>query len=277
MNPLFPIGAAFSAYLAFYETKKSSSLLKKTRVIIPIENKRLGTIEQKVDFNKLLLELPKTEKQFYSEIAQKANASKIKSIIQTNFAHLKQAENLTRVPAYILAPIIFAESGGNPKAVSSANAYGLMQFKAQSANDIIILENNKQRLSDAEKAIIRKYIGNRLDNILRMKYLSHKAPGNNEQINFITQEDLFNPEFAILIGAMKMGLLIDEHIERGNKLILEKSMLRYGRGYFYKPKGDNFEQVLESVKNNKENYNALLKYFGINGLFQTALNVVKTL
>lgn len=282
MKSIIPISLiGVTAFLIVKSSGKESvaTLSKKlNRVIVPIENGSLGTPENdKVDYKKLVLDLPKTQKQFYNDVAKDANKRKMEQILKTNFEHLKLAEKLTRVPAYLLVPIIFAESGGNPTAVSSAKAYGLMQFKTQSANDMIILEHNKKRLGEAEKNILRKYLGNRLDKIFKMKYLSHKAPGNNEITNFVTKEDLFNPEFAILIGAIKMGLLIDEHIERGNKLILEKSMLRYGRGYFYKPKGDNFEEVLASQSGNRENTNALLKYFGVNGLFQTGLQVVKTL
>jgi len=286
-NYILPIGLGIGSAFLISKMLKSnsndtfksvSSTDKIGKIIIPIENSLGAIVSDKTDLiNKVFLDLPKTSKQFYNNTAKNANAVKIKQIIKTHYSTLKLAEKLTKVPAYILAPIIFAESGGNIRAKSYAKAYGLMQMITQGANDTILQENIKGRLSDEEKTIIRKHIGSRLDNILRMKFLGHKPAGNGNKINFITEEDMYNPEFSILTGAMLIGMLIDQHIEDGNKLRLEKSMLRYGRGYFYKPKGSTFEETLNAVKNYKENYTGLIKYFGQNGLFQTGLQVVKEL
>ena len=53
-----------------------------------------------------------------------------------------------------------------------------------------------------------------------------------------------------------------------NVLGLDKAIIRYGQGYFFKPTGDTIEETLESIKNRKEIYKAVLKILGKNGLIK---------
>ena len=148
-----------------------------------------------------------------------------------------------------------------------------MQLKPQAANDTVFLENKQGRLTAAELDILKKYLGNRVNGPLKQKYLSHKIKENNYTGNVVTRADMMNPEFNILCGAMLLGILIDQHQEAG-ALRLDKVLLRYGLGYFFKPGEGNVEQVLDRVKiKSTEAYSYILKVAGKNGLLETQASV----
>jgi soluble lytic murein transglycosylase-like protein len=179
-----------------------------------------------------------------------------------------QAEQLTKVPGAIILAVIFAESAGDENVISSAGAVGLMQLKPQTAHDTLVQENNFKRLSAAEKNILKKQLGKRLDAILAQKYLGQKLKINNYSANVVIKEDLLNPAFNILVGSIYLGLLIDQHEEKGT-LRLDKVILRYNQGYFYKPKGNTVTETLKSAKQRSEEaYTYVLKVVGKNGLLE---------
>ncbi len=213
------------------------------------------------------LEIPLVAESFYKTTDIPVIKNTMAKIAQTYFAEIQQAETLTRVSSAIINAVIFTESKGNKTIVSSAGAIGLMQLKPQSANDSIFLANKQKRLSEQEKQVLRKTLGNRLDAIFKQAYCSHKIKENNFKGNVVTASDLQNPAFNILCGAILLGLLIDQHNENG-KLRLDKVLIRYNRGYFYKPKGNTPTETLTQVKGNKEAYNYVLKVLGKNGLLE---------
>ncbi len=217
----------------------------------------------------LKVSIPMTPRVFYPNTALPQNKVKLEQIGKTWYKEIKQAEELTKVPGALIMSVIFTESAGNPKVVSYVGAAGLMQLKPQTGNDVIYMENKTGRLTAAEAAILRKHLGKRLDGPLKQKYLSHKIKENNYSGNVITQADLLIPELNVLLGAMYLGILIDQHHEAG-KLRLDKVLLRYGMGYFFKPVQGNVEQVLDHVKGrSKEGYAYILKVLGKNGLLET--------
>lgn len=219
----------------------------------------------------LSVNIPMTPREFYSDTALEQNRLKLDQIGKKYYKLIKQAETLTKVPGALILSIIFTESGGDPNAVSYVGAAGLMQLKPQTANDVIFLENKTGRLSGAEIAILKKQLGNRINGPLKQQFLMHKIKENNFTGNAVTKTDMFNPEFNILIGAMYLGILIDQHQEAG-KLRLDKVILRYGLGYFYKPAKGSVEQVLDQVKERStEAYSYILKVLGKNGLLQTQI------
>jgi hypothetical protein len=210
---------------------------------------------------------------FYSNVALPQNKAKLDQIGKKYYKEIKQAEDLTKVPGALILSVIFTESAGNPNALSYVGAAGLMQLKPQAANDTIFLENKQGRLTAAELAILKKYLGNRVNGPLKQKYLSHKIKENNFTGNVVTRADMMNPEFNILCGAMLLGILIDQHQEAG-ALRLDKVLLRYGLGYFFKPGEGNVEQVLDRVKTKStEAYSYILKVAGKNGLLETQATV----
>ncbi len=217
--------------------------------------------------------IPLTPRVFYSNVALPQNKAKLDQIGKKYYKEIKQAENLTKVPGALILSVIFTESAGNPNALSYVGAAGLMQLKPQAANDTIFLENKQGRLTAAELAILKKYLGNRVNGPLKQKYLSHKIKENNFTGNVVTRADMMNPEFNILCGAMLLGILIDQHQEAG-ALRLDKVLLRYGLGYFFKPGEGNVEQVLDRVKTKStEAYSYILKVAGKNGLLETQATV----
>lgn len=217
----------------------------------------------------LAVPIPLTPRVFYSNIALPQNKAKLDQIGKKYYNEIKQAEQLTKVPGALILSVIFTESAGNPNALSYVGAAGLMQLKPQAANDTIFLENKQGRLTAEELAVLKKYLGNRINGPLNQKYLSHKIKENNFTGNVVTRADMMNPEFNILVGAMLLGILIDQHQEAG-MLRLDKVLLRYGLGYFYKPGEGNVEQVLDRVKGKStEAYSYILKVAGKNGLLET--------
>jgi len=217
------------------------------------------------------LKVPLTKLSFYNHESAIMNKTALQNIRRVHGGYINKASYLTNVPADIITSIVFIESAGNQNVVSSAGAVGLMQLKPMTANDTIWIENSKTRLTSLEKTVIRKYIGNRLDAILSMKYLNHKLKINNYSGNAITKNDLLQPYFNLIIGAILLGLLIDQATNKG-QLRFENVLLRYNQGYFFTPKGNNFDEVLANVKSRTEAYNYLLKMVGKNGIMETAIS-----
>ena len=194
-----------------------------------------------------------------------ADVPKVKNVL-AKIGHdysneIYQAEKLTNVPAPLILAYIFAESGGKKDAASHAGAIGLMQLIPISAASVVLLENKKKRLSEEEKEVIAKYIGEvRLNRLLKASNLSQiKA-------DMITKKDLLNPELNILIGSIFIGLLIDEQTESG-KVRLDKVTMRYNKGYFFKPKGETEQETLALAKKMSAETSAyIVKITGKNGL-----------
>lgn len=148
-------------------------------------------------------------------------------------------QGVTRVPYDLIKAIMYIESGGDPKAVSHAGAVGLMQLLPDTATMVVAMENIKQRLSDFEKDWIRETLGRRLDEgILMMRDLG--TPVNALGIaknKFVVKDDLFKPEFNILLGALFLGILLDESKEATGLYRVDKVVVRYNMGYFAMKKG----------------------------------------
>jgi len=219
--------------------------------------------------SELKVPLPMTQRWFYSATAMAQNRVKIQQIARQYASEIRQAETLTRVPASIILAVIFTESAGVPAIVSSAGAVGLMQLKPQTGNDVIHLEHKAGRLTPEETAVLRRHLGARLEGPLRQKYLSHKIKENNFTGSVMTRTDLQRPELNILLGAMLLGILIDQSYQ-GSLLRLDRVMVRYNQGYFFKMPEGTVEQTLDFVRTKKsEAYNYALKVIGKNGLMQT--------
>lgn len=204
---------------------------------------------------------------FYKSTEKDLIKSKLNEIIQKYGTLIDSVSRLTNVPSKLIIAFIFIESGGKSDAISGAGAVGLMQLVPAATSDIIHLENKQGRLSDNEKTILRKYIGNRLDCILKMKYMGHELPCNDNTGVSISKQDLLNPEFNILCGAIFLGILIDDHTEKG-VIRLDKVVLRYNKGFFSKPKGNTVSEVLADakLKGGKESESYILKLVGKNSV-----------
>jgi soluble lytic murein transglycosylase-like protein len=174
---------------------------------------------------------------------------------------------MTKVPEKLIYAMIFIESQGNANVVSG-RAIGLMQVDYTSAGDIIFFENKQNRLGEIEKALLRKYLGSNLDCIFSMKYMGHKLKCNKNLGYVFTKADLLKPELNILVGAIYLGILLDEHVEN-NIVRLDKIVLRYNKGFFTKfPKGASKETVYHAANSVSQAY--IKKLAGINSVLSIA-------
>ena len=194
------------------------------------------------------------------------NRAKMNQIYAKYRREIDQAVLLTNVPRELILAIIFTESSGVPNlSVPPVSATGLMQLTPGTADGMIFIEKSKGRLSAQEIAICQKYLGARLNGILQQKYLMHKIAANHNTGRTVTVADLKNPEFNILVGAITLGLMIDDFTE-GGIVRLDKVHLRYNQGWFYKVAAGSPEAVLaQAKKRGTEAYNNLLKHLGVNG------------
>lgn len=192
--------------------------------------------------------------------------AKMSRIYSAYRREIDQAVALANVPKELILAIIFTESSGVPNlTVPPVSATGLMQLTPATADGILFIEKSRGRLSEAEKAICKKYLGERLNGILQQKYLMQKIPANGSTGRTITTSDLKNPELNILIGAITLGLMLDEYAE-GSTARLDKLFLRYNQGWFYKVAAGTPEAVLSQARaRGTEAYNNLLKHLGVNG------------
>jgi hypothetical protein len=150
-----------------------------------------------------------------------------------------------------------------------------MQITAETATGVIFFENKQGRLLPGEKAILQKYLSKgKLECIYSMQYFGHPVKcstitlkGGNKVGQVIEKSDLLHPELNILIGAMLLGQLIDQHTENGVPR-MDKVVVRFNAGYFYKPQGNTIEQTVALVPAESRNY--IYKLLGQNGVLSLA-------
>jgi soluble lytic murein transglycosylase-like protein len=204
----------------------------------------------------LNIKIPATERSYYSNAEYEQMKTKVAGIINTYKDIIWNVARLTNLPTEIIISLIWIESNGKENAISPAGAIGLMQLTLNTPTDMVYLENKKGRLTDEEKTIIRKYIGNRLDTILKMKYY------NQYGIQF-TQADLKKPELNILLGSIVFGLIMDEETYNG-QVRLDRAIIRYNRSYLTKIQPGSLADVLYIYSGETSNY--ILKFIGKNGV-----------
>lgn len=167
------------------------------------------------------------------------NANEVQAVIQMiNLKYgelIKQISNITNLDEYLIKGFAFVESRGDEKAVSG-KSIGIMQINPDTANTAIIRENLNKGLTDPEKAILRKYLGSRLDNLLKKKF-TWDLPADG-----VNKNDLFNPELNILIASMYIKQLIFKTKE-GNVIRLDKVIWKYNRGEFANIPSGNINKV----------------------------------
>lgn len=212
------------------------------------------------------IDLPATQQAFYKEQDQKQLEAKLKEIGEKYAAPIAKLSKISNIPAELITSFIFIESGGKADIVSGSKAVGLMQVKSSSASDVVILENRRGRLSDDEKAILIAKLGkDRATKLINAKVLS--------QAQVITDADMKDPEFNLLIGTMYLGMLIDEHTEQG-KVRMDKVISRYNQGYFYAGSGKKLTGTIDEVltKLPKEAKAYVLKMVGKYGTLKSLVS-----
>ncbi len=215
------------------------------------------------------IDIPSVTTSFYTAANKQQVKEKMTSIYSRYKTQIDYAASITKVDKDIILSTIFIESSGNSTAISGAGAVGLMQLVPAAASDILVMENLKKRLTEPEKAVIRKVLGARLDKgILAMKFLGQKVTVDGvTNAVWVTKADLFNTEFNLVVGAIYLGLLIDESIENG-VLRLDKLIVRYNIGYFAKGRGKQLPATAALAMQSSlptETKNYILKFAGTNG------------
>lgn len=200
-------------------------------------------------------DVPMFIQSFYQEKDIVAIKEKMAEIRFKYATILDAVSKLTNLPEILIRAFIFIESRGDQNAING-NAIGLMQIDRFGANDMLYLEHKNNRLTDPEKTVLRKHIGTRLDmGIMKMKYMGYSQN--------ITNTDLKNPEFNILVGSIFLGILIDEHTENG-QVRLDKVIARYNRGYFSKGYTGDKNTVYANMPTITKSY--ILKLLGTRGV-----------
>lgn len=212
----------------------------------------------------LNVKIPSITESFYPSKSVPQIEDKIKNVIRPKYGkYINNISEISQVPVPLIESFIFIESTGNEKA-KNPYATGLMQLSRATASDVIIKEKGLGRLDDREAIILKKYLGD------RYKLIENVKPKQTSLgKTFITDNDLFKPEFNILVGTMLLGQLINEFTENG-KLRLDKVVTIYNGGRFSKAgkkiikfKGDT-KELLTQVP--KESSDYIKKLIGVNSV-----------
>lgn len=206
-----------------------------------------------------------TESSFYKEREIDLIKNKVEKIKEKYSEYIKKASALSKVPELIIYSFIFIESGGKENAISSANAYGLMQLTIPTAIDTLRYEIKMDRLSKEEKEYLKKFFGHQEFN----KMFELLKKGKVKEVK-ITKEHLLNPEINIFIGTMYLGQLMDYFTE-GNETNMAKVVVAYNTGKYSKTtqklksqKGLSVNEIIAIAP--KETSNYIKKLVGKNGL-----------
>lgn len=210
----------------------------------------------------LSLAIPVTDDSFYDNRQRVQVEDKLSQITSRFGDSIKEVSRLTNVNEKLLTGFVFIESAGNSDVVSPSGAVGLMQIKPDTVADVLFLERKQKRLNAEERKALESYIGKAgIERIFSMRWMGDKG---RLKTNPVTSKMLRIPRFNLLVGAIFLGILLDQETEKGD-IRIDRVVLRYNRGYFAKIKKGSVSQVLASLKSNREAYNYILKLAGRNG------------
>lgn len=212
----------------------------------------------------LNIKIPSIPDKFYPDHVVPQIEDKIKNVIRPKYGkYINNISVISGVPIPLIESFIFIESAGNEKA-KSPYATGLMQLSPATASDVIVKEKGLGRLDDREAAILKKYLGSRFSLVEKVKP-NQKSLGKT----FVTNNDLFKPEFNILVGTILLGQLINEFTENG-KLRLDKVVTIYNGGRYSKAgkkiisfKGDTKELLTQIPKESSDYIKKLVGTQGV--------------
>lgn len=188
---------------------------------------------------------------FYGAAQQQAVASKMYDIKASYGRLINQASAATGVRAELITAFIFIESAGNPAAISSANAIGLMQVQPGTATDACHMLFKQSKMKPAAEVLLVKLLGQ--DAITRIKRMAHAGAAN-----VFTAAHLLDPAINILAGTLYLQLLLGQ--ETVNDVTrLDRVVARYNRGYFSKlPPSNNAAELYAQLSGETRSYIAKL-------------------
>ena len=177
-----------------------------------------------------------------------------------------QACRVNNVPEFLMQSIVLLENfdlkadivnraAGRPQ---YKEATGLGQHMMFSATDIISRSAKRKLLTDEKRAILRKQLSTRLAYI-------EKNIGTKEYV--VTQTDLKDPEFNLMLTGMYLSQLLGEELEAG-KWRLDKVALRYNQGYYVKMPANTKTTDLLLAGISGEGYHYVRKIVGKGGFLE---------
>lgn len=206
----------------------------------------------------LKVKIPAIDKSFYPDTDVPKIKAKIANIKAQYGKFINNSAAISNVPADLIAAFIFIESGGQADAVSGAGAIGLMQIMVNSGTDILTIERQTRRMSDPEKATLKRLVGvDRFNQYMKVQMGTLLT----------TKADLLNPEFNIFIGTIYLNNLIDRYTENG-QVRLDKVITSYNQGFYAYNKGKNLKGTIDDLvaSLNKETSSYITKLLGVNGV-----------
>lgn len=172
---------------------------------------------------------------------------------------------LTNIPPLILKGFAMIESGGNPNAGNSC-CVGFMALHTSFAGAIIYKEDKAGRLSSGEKAFLIKYLGaSRLNAQLK------------KGTNILTKAEIRKPEVNVMLGALKLGQLMDKYTTNG-KIKWEFVIAEYNWNYqkaeslFKSYKDSSTDTILNKASMPAETKKYIVKLLGKNGVLDIQLS-----
>lgn len=215
------------------------------------------------------IKVPLIKGSFYDNVAARANKDKVENLIRPKYGDLiDRVADLVGLPSVLIESFIFIESGGKETA-QSPYATGLMQLNGATASDTLVFEKGAGRLDKGEIEILKKYLGSRYSLLEKVKP-KQRSIGKT----FVTNADLFKPEFNVLVGSILLKQLTDEFTENG-KIRFDKVITVYNGGRYGKAakkviafKG-SIDEMLSFVP--KETSNYIKKLVGTNGVLDVLI------
>lgn len=213
-----------------------------------------------------------TDLSYYSPLEINALSEKRAELKSRFGAYITQAATLSNLPEFVIESVILIENGQflNPSLVNSSGAVGLMQIKAATVTDVLIREK-KTRLTGTERNVLRR-LGvevTRLDGAApKLKKGKAQKWYSSAEGFLVSTEQLKNPELNILLGTIYLSQLIDEFTEVSGLVRMDKVIVKYNQGYFYKaPLGPTTAIFLRNLKSTEAKA-YVLKIGGKNGLLE---------
>jgi len=189
------------------------------------------------------------------------NFDKIDSRYGNIFA---EVSNITRITPLILKGFAMIESGGDPNAGNSC-CVGFMALHTSFAGAIIFNENKLGRLTNSEKSYLSKHLGSsRLNAQLRSGR------------NVLTKTEIRKPEVNVMLGALKLGQLMDKYTTNG-KIKWEFVIAEYNWNYqkaeklFRTYKTSSTDTILAKAPMPNETKKYIVKFLGKNGVLDIQL------
>ena len=217
------------------------------------------------------IKAPVLDRAFYQAHQVASNHAAIAAIKGTYHAEIGHAATATGLPIDLIATFIFIESSGKNVVRTSGNGpTGLMQISPSTATIVLMTEFKEQRMTPAKKVLLENTLGKaRLACVAGQKWQNQKTKCAPTGI-VVTAQDLSKPGPNVLIGALYLRWLVDQHTE-GTVVRLDKIVIRYNAGHNYKllPGGTANEVYNVAVrKGGKESGNYITKLVGKNGLIE---------